>query len=192
MRRDVIRAGRRLGTAAVGALAVAMALVGGAQEAVTAQGASSVTIVDNAYNPAQITVPQGTQITWTNTGAAIHTVTSQSGAFDSGFLTSGQTFSFTFTSPGTFDYICQVHPNAMSGTVTVTAAAQAAPQATAASAATGAATAAAVSQPATEALPQTGTGMDADTSIWIPAVVGGSALLIVLGVVGLALRRRRA
>lgn len=87
---------------------------------------TAVTIVDFAFDPGSVTVTAGSTVTWTNNGAVAHTVTSDSGAFDSGSLDPGATFSQTFDTPGTFAYFCSIHPN-MTGTITVTEAAAAAP-----------------------------------------------------------------
>jgi plastocyanin len=73
-----------------------------------AQG-ESVGIQDFAFNPPTITVPVGTTITWTNLDSAPHTVTSDGGLFDSGTLNQGQTFQFTFNTPGTYSYFCSIH-----------------------------------------------------------------------------------
>ncbi len=78
-----------------------------------------VTIVDNAYSPRTKSITTGTTLVWTNTGAVPHTVTSSAGGFDSGFMFTGDTYRRTFTVPGTFDYICTIHPG-MTGTVIVT------------------------------------------------------------------------
>jgi plastocyanin len=67
-----------------------------------------------------MTVPLGTTINWTNTGAVTHTVTVDDGAsFDSGSLDPQSGFSFTATTAGTFTYHCSFHPW-MTGTITVT------------------------------------------------------------------------
>lgn len=84
-------------------------------------GAESVDIVDIDFDPREITVPAGTTVTWTNTGDLPHTVTKDSGPgedFDSGSLSSGDTFEQTFTEPGTYDYLCTIHAN-QNGTVIV-------------------------------------------------------------------------
>lgn len=73
----------------------------------------SVDIVDVAFSPAAVTVGVGDTIVWTNTGAAPHTSTSDPGqadAWDSSTLTTGQSFSRTFSVPGTFTYFCAIHP----------------------------------------------------------------------------------
>lgn len=78
----------------------------------------SVTIDGFAYGPDMVTVAAGTTVTWTNNDTAPHTVTSTDGSFDSGNIAPGETFTYTFTSAGTFDYICNYHPN-MTATVVV-------------------------------------------------------------------------
>jgi len=79
---------------------------------------AGVSIVDFAFQPSLISVPVGTTVTWTNSGAAPHTVTSNSGAFDSGAIGSGGKFSASFSAPGTYMYHCSIHPN-MTGAVQV-------------------------------------------------------------------------
>jgi plastocyanin len=79
--------------------------------------ATTVIIANLAFQPAAITVPTGTTVAWTNDDAPPHTVTSTDGSFDSGILDPGGSFSFTFNEPGSFDYVCQLHPQ-MQGTVT--------------------------------------------------------------------------
>jgi plastocyanin len=72
------------------------------------------------YDPNDVTVTVGTTVTWTNTGAVAHTVTSDDGAaFDSGSLDPQAAFSFTPDTPGTFIYHCTFHPW-MTATLTVT------------------------------------------------------------------------
>ena len=106
--------------AAVGTLAVLASFA----PTVHAAGAS-VQIADMAFAPGEVTVSVGDTVTWTNTDDGIvHTVTSTTGAFDSGDLGDGESYSVTFTAPGTFAYLCTPHPF-MTGTVTVVAAAAA-------------------------------------------------------------------
>lgn len=85
---------------------------------------TGISIGDNFFSPSTLTVTAGTTVTWTHNGNNNHTVTSGSGSpngvFDSGTLSRGATFSFRFASPGTYQYFCQVHGAAMSGTITVT------------------------------------------------------------------------
>ncbi len=84
-------------------------------------GENQVNIQGFAFNPSSITVSAGTTITWTNKDSTTHTVTSTGGpaSFDSGNLTQGQTFQYTFTQTGTYTYRCDRHPTTMTGTVVV-------------------------------------------------------------------------
>ena len=79
---------------------------------------NTVNITSAGYDPAIITVPRGTMVTWTNTDTVSHTVTSTTGAFSSS-LASGETYSYTFNTPGSYDYGDSSNPK-MSGTVIVT------------------------------------------------------------------------
>ncbi|RAG81276.1 plastocyanin [Streptacidiphilus pinicola] len=81
----------------------------------------SVAIKNFAFAPAAITVKVGTRVTWTNQDSDAHTVTSQNntGPLNSQALNTGQSFSYTFTTPGTYHYLCTIHPF-MTATVTVT------------------------------------------------------------------------
>ncbi len=79
---------------------------------------ASVSISDNSFSPPSLTVPVGTTVVWTNRGGSKHTVTA-AGTFDSGILSPGTTFSFTFTTAGTYGYVCELH-GGMSGTIVVT------------------------------------------------------------------------
>lgn len=85
-------------------------------EVVIAPGSSSPT---NAkfFEPLTLNVPVGTTVTWKNSDSTLHTVTSgsaESGTsgtiFDSSYLAAGKTFQHTFSSAGTFDYYCTLHP----------------------------------------------------------------------------------
>lgn len=80
---------------------------------------SSVIIANFAFQPAWISVPAGTTVTWVNGDGVAHTVTSDSGAFDSGAIAPGASFGVTFSTPGTYTYHCAFHPM-MTGTVVVT------------------------------------------------------------------------
>lgn len=76
----------------------------------------SVTISNFTFSPATLAVAAGTTVTWTNEDTAAHTVVSET--FSSGNLAKGQAYSFTFSTPGTYDYNCGLHPT-MTGTVIV-------------------------------------------------------------------------
>lgn len=97
--------------------AVALALLGLAATG-TAANDVSVLIAFRAYQPSALTVTAGQTVTWRNSGLGPHTVTADSGQFDSEKLESGGTFSYTFALPGTYLYSCTIHPT-MHGKVVV-------------------------------------------------------------------------
>ena len=72
-------------------------------------GTNEVWIQGMAFSPSSITVVAGTTITWTNKDAVSHTVTSDAGLFDSGSISSKGTYSYTFSTPGTYQYHCSIH-----------------------------------------------------------------------------------
>ena len=78
--------------------------------------------IDNfTFNPQQVTVHPGDTVTWVNHDDIPHTVMSKGQVFRSRALDSDDTFSFTFTAPGSFAYFCSLHPH-MTGTIVVEAA----------------------------------------------------------------------
>ncbi len=81
-----------------------------------------VDILNYIYTPETITVKVGTTVTWTNRDSMAHTVTTYGDApevIDSGLFGKGESFSFTFDTPGIYDYLCEPHPY-MKGRVVVT------------------------------------------------------------------------
>ncbi|NUR26546.1 MAG: amidase [Catenulispora sp.] len=81
----------------------------------------TVAITGFAFSPSALTVKAGTTVTWTNKDSDAHTVTSQGsgGPLQSKALGTGETYTYTFTTAGTFSYLCTIHPF-MTATVTVT------------------------------------------------------------------------
>ena len=71
-----------------------------------------------AFEPEEISIEVGEEVTWTNNDGTAHTVTADDESFDSGNLDGGATFSQTFDEAGEFAYHCNIHPQ-MSGTVSV-------------------------------------------------------------------------
>lgn len=90
-----------------------------------AAATSNVSVRDNSFAAPSITITAGDAVVWTDAGNNPHTVTADDGSFDSGTLSNGQTFSRTFTTPGTIRYYCRIHGAAgglgMSGTIIVEA-----------------------------------------------------------------------
>jgi plastocyanin len=79
----------------------------------------SVSIANFAFVPANLTIKVGTTVSWTNHDQEAHDVTATSGAFRSPALNAGDHFTFTFTTPGQYGYVCTIHPF-MTATVVVT------------------------------------------------------------------------
>jgi len=77
-----------------------------------------VTIKDFSFQPQNVTISVGSTIMWTNTGLSTHTSTSDTNVWDSGNIPPGQSFSFTFNTPGVYSYHCNIHPT-MTGSITV-------------------------------------------------------------------------
>ncbi len=77
-----------------------------------------MTIKDFAFSPATLEVPVGAIVDWSNQDSTAHTVTADDGSFDSKSLASGQGFSWTFPTAGTFTYHCSIH-SSMKATITV-------------------------------------------------------------------------
>jgi amicyanin len=86
----------------------------------TAAATAAVGILNFAFTPAALTVKVGTTVVWTNNDAIAHTVNFSAGGINSSVLNQKDQFTHTFTAPGTYDYICSIHPF-MHGSVTVTA-----------------------------------------------------------------------
>jgi amicyanin len=99
----------------------APATAGSSATAPAAPVGSNAVAVDNfKFDPATLTVPVGSTVTWTNKDEEPHTIAAKDGSFHSPTLDTKGTYSFTFTKPGSYDYICSIHPF-MTGTVVVTA-----------------------------------------------------------------------
>jgi plastocyanin len=114
--------------------AISAALIGAAVGSVLAGGvlfagaqtppATAVAVgIDNfTFNPQTVTVKAGTTVTWTNKDDIPHGVAVTNNAFKrSQALDTDDSFSFTFTTPGTYQYFCYIHPH-MTGTIVVEAA----------------------------------------------------------------------
>ena len=103
-----------------GAWALPMAaLVVSAEE----QTAPIAVAIDNfTFNPQKLTVKTGTTVRWTNKDDIPHAVAAVNKQFKSKTLDTDDAYSFTFTTPGSYDYFCSLHPH-MTGTIVVEAAA---------------------------------------------------------------------
>ena len=130
-----------------------------AAPAASSSSAVSVSIQNYAFSPASLTIPVGTTVVWTNEDTAPHTVTVSDGPvkFASPNLQTGDTFTYTFTTAGTYQYYCAVHPD-MKASVTVTGSG---------------------TTPTTTAAPTTTSGMSMPTTT---ASSGGTGTCLVSGV----------
>lgn len=103
---------KRLACRALAAVVLAMIV------AAPAEAADMQVKIDNfTFTPQRLTVKAGTTVTWTNADDIPHTVVSPP-AIRSKALDTNDTFSFTFTTPGTYAYFCSLHPH-MTGTIVV-------------------------------------------------------------------------
>ena len=164
------------------AAATALLLAASVMTAPSRAATHAVSVGDGFFAAAAITVAVGDTVTWTNDDDSPHTVTSGDGTFDSGNLDPGQQFSFTFTTPGTYAYVCAYHEE-MTGTITVleAAAQPAAPSAAAPSAAAPSPAAVAGSDAAgpTAEQPDTALATPAESSLvpWLGPVLIGLGLV---------------
>jgi plastocyanin len=79
--------------------------------AVAAQEPNEVTIDDFTFGPKELTVAVGTTVKWVSHDDTPHIVVDKNKAFRSKALDTNDSFSFTFSSAGTFDYFCGLHPH---------------------------------------------------------------------------------
>lgn len=95
----------------------ALLLVSGS--AARAQDAGTrIEIRAHGFGVPELAVPIGTTVTWINHDDDAHTVTSTTNTFRSPGLDTDDTYSYTFTKPGTYEYFCTLHP-LMTGKVVV-------------------------------------------------------------------------
>ena len=99
------------------AVVATVVLTAGAARAEEAAAPLAVHIDNFVFEPAQLTVKVGQIVTWTNRDDIPHTVVC-AGKFRSKTMDTDGTFSFTFTTPGTYEYFCSLHPH-MVGSVVV-------------------------------------------------------------------------
>src|ERR1700741_4104070 len=82
-----------------------------------ADGPSTVSIDNFSFAPKELTVKAGTTVTWTNRDDIPHGIASSNNAFKrSPALDTDESYSFTFTTPGTYQYFCYLHPHMVGST----------------------------------------------------------------------------
>jgi plastocyanin len=97
--------------------AILMFAIFGTGSAAAADGA--VKIANFTFDPPTLTVPVGTTVTWTNDDDIPHVVAEKDGKFRSKALDTGDKFTQQFTTAGTVEYYCAIHPH-MTGKIVVT------------------------------------------------------------------------
>ncbi len=116
-----MRRARRMASAGVLSLALlAVPAVAGAQTTPTPVAIVEASPTDIAAWGYAATVAVGDSVTWANLGSQTHTVTAADGSFDSGLVAPGASASLAFDTPGTYPYLCVIHPT-MKGFVVVSA-----------------------------------------------------------------------
>jgi amicyanin len=81
-------------------------------------GNAQVKIDNFTFSPPSLTVKAGTTVTWRNEDDIPHTVASSTRVFKSKALDTDDSFSFTLTEPGSYEYFCSLHPH-MKGKIVV-------------------------------------------------------------------------
>jgi plastocyanin len=106
----------------VAAVAIAASLLWFATGAKAADAAPAngprVLIKDFMFEPTTLTVTAGSVVTWSNGDDEPHSVTSDTGLFRSGAMDTNESFSYKFDKPGTYRFVCSIHPK-MVGTIVV-------------------------------------------------------------------------
>ena len=89
-----------------------------------AGGLNTTTVIKNfAFSQANLTIKTGTTVTWLNQDEAVHQIESDSKVqrvFLSDSLAYGESYTFTFTQPGTYTYHCTYHPTMKGAVIVVT------------------------------------------------------------------------
>jgi plastocyanin len=101
-----------------GVLALAFAVTAAPSFAGDAAASTIVMAKDFMFAPTSLTIKSGSTVTWTNKDDEPHTVVSDAGLFRSGAMDTNESFSFRFDRPGTYHYVCSIHPR-MVGTIVV-------------------------------------------------------------------------
>ncbi len=76
----------------------------------TGGNSNTVSIMNMAFSNTSLNITAGTKVTWTNNDAVAHTVTADDASFDSGDIGPGASYSRTFSTAGTINYHCKIHP----------------------------------------------------------------------------------
>jgi plastocyanin len=105
---------KRIIAATIVTVTIGFAQGGAAQAAQTI----SISAQNFMFSPGTITVKAGATVTWVNHDEEPHTIFNDAGLFRSSALDTNESFSYTFDKPGTYHYVCTIHPR-MTGTIIV-------------------------------------------------------------------------
>lgn len=115
-----------VGSLCVMSLAPAPSMMASAAQAAEPAGKSSaaptISIHEFMFAPTSMTITAGTTVHWKNLDPEPHTIRSVDATFKSDALDQDDTFAYKFDKPGTYRYVCSIHPQMM-GTIVVKAAA---------------------------------------------------------------------
>ena len=101
------------------AAAFAAAIFAAAASSLPARAGGIEVKIDNfTFSPERVTVKAGTTVTWVNEDDIPHTIASSAKLFKSKALDTDDSYAFTFTTPGEYQYFCSLHPH-MTGTIVV-------------------------------------------------------------------------
>jgi plastocyanin len=92
-------------------------VIGIAGTALAAGKTHEVVIEGMQFTPAVLEVEHGDKVMWRNKDLVPHTATA-AGAFDSGNIAAGKSWSHVMSKPGRYDYVCTYHPG-MKATIVV-------------------------------------------------------------------------
>jgi plastocyanin len=94
------------------AASLSAACLASSAQAAAAPLPKTVTVPISSFRFMQmsVTIPAGGSVTWKNLDGEPHTVVSTDGQFRSSALDQGDSFTFRFTKPGTYAYVCSIHP----------------------------------------------------------------------------------
>ena len=99
-------------------LTAAAVIVAATWHAQSADDANTIVMKSFHFAPVSLTVKAGDTVTWRNMDEEPHTVVSETALFRSGALDTNDAFTFTFDKPGTYKFVCSIHPQ-MTGTIVV-------------------------------------------------------------------------
>jgi len=113
---------RTVSTLSVAALAIVLLMMAGRSRTLGAtvedKPVAQVKVDNFVFSPNLLTVPVGSTVRWVNQDDIPHNVVSDDKSFKSKALDTDESFTYTFTKPGTYTYFCSIHPK-MTGKIVV-------------------------------------------------------------------------